>query len=277
MSIGKNIAKFRKQLNLTQEELGEKLGVTNQAVSKWESAVSMPDVMLLPKIAEALNITLEELYGIAKEGKKALVGADGFPTYCHEKLHELFFVNARMKFGGVDNSDEAQLEFQKQKLKSGCRVGCFSNTKGVFVLTDDFAFIDCDFKESGSEDIIGKHSADDYTLIYLTDNNLRKVLFYQYKTAIKKSKSVNSEFTFEEIVRECNLTVAEAAMALRLLCDIQINESYTDRETKEKKYILRLSNAVYAISIYKLARLLSDDQVWSVVRDTTMISDYAFR
>ena len=66
MSIGKNIAKFRKQLNLTQEELGEKLGVTNQAVSKWESAVSMPDVMLLPKIAEALNITLEELYGIAK-------------------------------------------------------------------------------------------------------------------------------------------------------------------------------------------------------------------
>ena len=90
MSIGKNIAKFRKQLNLTQEELGEKLGVTNQAVSKWESAVSMPDVMLLPKIAEALNITLEELYGIAKEGKKALVGADGFPTYCHEKLHEFF-------------------------------------------------------------------------------------------------------------------------------------------------------------------------------------------
>ena len=39
MSIGKNIAKFRKQLNLTQEELGEKLGVTNQAVSKWESCL----------------------------------------------------------------------------------------------------------------------------------------------------------------------------------------------------------------------------------------------
>jgi transcriptional regulator with XRE-family HTH domain len=41
MSIGKNIAKFRKQLNLTQEELGEKLGVTNQAVSKWENGVSL--------------------------------------------------------------------------------------------------------------------------------------------------------------------------------------------------------------------------------------------
>ncbi len=40
MSIGKNIAKYRKMLDLTQEELGVKLGVTNQAVSKWESEIS---------------------------------------------------------------------------------------------------------------------------------------------------------------------------------------------------------------------------------------------
>ena len=70
MSIGKNIAKYRKEKGLTQEELGAKLGVTNQAVSKWESEVSMPDVMLLPEIANALNITLDDLYGIAKEPEK---------------------------------------------------------------------------------------------------------------------------------------------------------------------------------------------------------------
>jgi tellurite methyltransferase len=63
MSIGKNLAKYRKAKRLTQEELGEKLGVTNQAVSKWESEASMPDVMLLPEIATALNITLDDLYG----------------------------------------------------------------------------------------------------------------------------------------------------------------------------------------------------------------------
>lgn len=70
MSIGKNLAKYRKAKRLTQEELGEKLGVTNQAVSKWESEASMPDVMLLPEIATALNITLDDLYGIAKEPEK---------------------------------------------------------------------------------------------------------------------------------------------------------------------------------------------------------------
>lgn len=37
MSIGRNIEKYRKNLRLTQEAFGEKLGVTNQAVSKWES------------------------------------------------------------------------------------------------------------------------------------------------------------------------------------------------------------------------------------------------
>ncbi len=38
------------------------LGVTNQTVSKWESETSMPDVMLLPRIADALDITLDDLF-----------------------------------------------------------------------------------------------------------------------------------------------------------------------------------------------------------------------
>ena len=57
MSMGKNIACFRKCKGYTQEELGQKIGVTNQAVSKWESETSMPDIMILPKIANALDIT----------------------------------------------------------------------------------------------------------------------------------------------------------------------------------------------------------------------------
>lgn len=64
MSIGKNIAQFRKDKGLTQEALGRQIGVSNQAVSKWESDTTMPDVMLLPKIAEQLGVSLEELYGI---------------------------------------------------------------------------------------------------------------------------------------------------------------------------------------------------------------------
>ena len=275
MSIGKNIAKYRKAKGLTQEELGAKLGVTNQAVSKWESEVSMPDVMLLPEIATALNITLDDLYGIAKGPEKISCSADDFPAFCHQKLIELFYYNTKMRFTHIGSSDKEQLEFQIKKLMDGCRIGCLSNTEGAIVTTEDFSFIDSTYKAANSENVI-KSQADDYTLLYLTDKNFRKVFYYQYKTAFERSKENNTEFTFDEIMTGCNLTEDETAAALRLLKDTRINEVYTDTATKTKKYVFLISNALYAHAIYKLAELLSEDACWTVVRDTSMISDYAF-
>jgi transcriptional regulator with XRE-family HTH domain len=275
MSIGKNIAKYRKAKGITQEELGAKLGITNQAVSKWESEVSMPDVMLLPEIANALNITLDDLYGIAKEPEKISCSADDFPAFCHQKLIELFYYNTKMRFTHIGSSDKEQLEFQIKKLMEGCRIGCLSNTQGAIVTTEDFSFIDNTYKAVNSENVI-KSQADDYTLMYLTDKNFRKVFYYQYKTAFERSKENNTEFTFDEIMTGCNLTEDETAAALRLLKDTRINEVYTDTATKTKKYVFLISNALYAHAIYKLADLLSEDACWTVVRDTSMISDYAF-
>ena len=275
MSIGKNIAKYRKAKGFTQEELGAKLGVSNQAVSKWESEVSMPDIMLLPEIANALNITLDDLYGIVKEPEKVSVSADDFPSFCHQKLIELFYYNTKMRFTHIGSSDKEQLEFQIQKLMDGCRIGCLSNTQGAIVTTEDFSFIDSTYKVANSENVI-KGRTDDYTLMYLTDKNFRKVFYYQYKTAFDRSKVDNTEFTFEEIMNGCNLTEDETAAALRLLKDTRINEVYTDTATKTKKYVFKISNALYAHAIYKLAELLSEDACWAVVRDTSMISDYAF-
>lgn len=276
MSIGKNIAKYRKLLGLTQEELGVKLGVTNQAVSKWESEVSMPDVMLLPEIATVLGISLDDIYGIAKEPKKVSVSADDFPSFCHKKLIELFYYNTKMRFTHIGSSDIEQLDYQIKKLMDGCRIGCISNTQGAIVIADDFSFMDCSYKAEGSEKVIKNQGVDDYTLMYLTDKNLRKVFYYQYKSAFEKSKTNNSEFTFDEIMNGCNLTEDETAAALRLLKDCHINEVYRDRVTKTKKYVFLISNALYAHAIYKLVGLLSEDPVWAVVRETSMISDYAF-
>ena len=112
--------------------------------------------------------------------------------------------------------------------------------------------------------------------MYLTDRNFRKVFYYQYKTAFERSKVNNTEFTFEEIMNGCNLTEDETAAALRLLKNTSINDFYTDPATKTKKYVLLISNALYAHAIYRLAELMSQDPCWTVLRDTSMISDYAF-
>jgi transcriptional regulator with XRE-family HTH domain len=62
MKIGKNIARLRKEKGLTQAELGEKLGVSNQAISKWESEVSSPDISLLPSIADVFECSIDDLF-----------------------------------------------------------------------------------------------------------------------------------------------------------------------------------------------------------------------
>ena len=63
MTIGNQIAHFRKSLNLTQEALARALGVTNQAVSKWESNQACPDIQLLPVLADLFHVTIDELFG----------------------------------------------------------------------------------------------------------------------------------------------------------------------------------------------------------------------
>lgn len=63
MTIGNKISECRKKKGMTQDALAQLLGVTNQAVSKWESDQSCPDVLLLPKIADIFEITVDELLG----------------------------------------------------------------------------------------------------------------------------------------------------------------------------------------------------------------------
>lgn len=66
--VGKNIASFRSQRKITQSELADRLCVTRQAVSNWENGKTEPDIETLHKIAEILEISIEELiYGSKRE------------------------------------------------------------------------------------------------------------------------------------------------------------------------------------------------------------------
>ncbi len=62
-NIGANIARLRREHNMKQDELAEMLDVTPQAVSKWENGASMPDIALLPKLANIFGVTIDDLFG----------------------------------------------------------------------------------------------------------------------------------------------------------------------------------------------------------------------
>ena len=64
MNISEKITELRRAKDLTQESLGELLGVTGQAVSKWETSSSLPDILLLPKLCEVLGVSIDEFLDV---------------------------------------------------------------------------------------------------------------------------------------------------------------------------------------------------------------------
>ncbi|MBQ3491453.1 MAG: helix-turn-helix transcriptional regulator, partial [Oscillospiraceae bacterium] len=63
MTIGTNIKRLRSAKNITQEQLAGYLGVSSQAVSRWECGTACPDISLLPQLADFFEITVDELLG----------------------------------------------------------------------------------------------------------------------------------------------------------------------------------------------------------------------
>lgn len=90
--IAEVIARRRKELGLTQKELSEKLNVSDKTLSRWETGKQIPDALTLLNIAEALNMSIPEMYG-KEEGEVP-------QTFKHvEKAH--IPIKKLLKFSGV--------------------------------------------------------------------------------------------------------------------------------------------------------------------------------
>lgn len=72
VAIGRFIAKKRKEQNLTQEQLAERLGVSNKTISKWETGKCMPDYTVIKSLCEELQITVSELMDAEEMEEKSV-------------------------------------------------------------------------------------------------------------------------------------------------------------------------------------------------------------
>ncbi len=103
MDFARIVAEQRKKKKMTQEELAQRLGITPQAVSKWENSIGLPDVTLFPMLAEVLELSIEELFGMPKESERRgqtalapkffeglplLVDCRGMLCYSNKKMKE---------------------------------------------------------------------------------------------------------------------------------------------------------------------------------------------
>ena len=85
MTIGKRIAHLRKEKGLTQEELAQHMGISPQAVSKWENDQTCPDISALPKLARLFGVTVDELL----EGKEALPAVRVLPPEQRKDIKDM--------------------------------------------------------------------------------------------------------------------------------------------------------------------------------------------
>lgn len=69
-TMGEKIAELRKAKNMTQKDLAEQMNVTDKAVSKWERNLACPDINSVPRLAEVLGISVDELLQVSKEQKQ---------------------------------------------------------------------------------------------------------------------------------------------------------------------------------------------------------------
>ena len=106
LRMGARIARYRKENGLTQEALANRLGVTNQAVSKWEGDVCCPDIQLLPELADALGLSLDALFGRktpeppaaekVKEETSPIGIVEELPWADDESLHAVLYQGHRL-------------------------------------------------------------------------------------------------------------------------------------------------------------------------------------
>lgn len=91
MNLGNQISFYRKQASMTQEQLAAQLGVSNQAVSKWELEQCYPDITLLPKIADLFSISLDDLFGY-KKANEMKCQVEGLPWEEDNTLHAVLYL-----------------------------------------------------------------------------------------------------------------------------------------------------------------------------------------
>ena len=117
MTLGEKLSEKRRAKNMTQDDVAEKLGVTPQAVSKWENDASCPDISLLPTLPSLYETTIDEL--LSKEAAPAVTFV---PPEKRKNFNDMVF-RILVQDGGDKVKVNLPMPLVKFALETGIRMG----------------------------------------------------------------------------------------------------------------------------------------------------------
>jgi transcriptional regulator with XRE-family HTH domain len=231
MKLGEKIRTLRKEKNISQEMLAERLGVTFQAVSKWERDESYPDIIMLPAIANFFQVTVDTLLGMAE-------------TKEDEEVHKI-------EQQCIDCDIHYDLKKMQQLTENGLK-----KYPGNFRLMKWFVYA---FQSTNPPKAIETglyvldHCKDDAIRI-----NVKRCIIYAYKNsgnyeeAIKQAKTLPTYYdTSQDVLRACLSGREKLEHVQHVIIDLayefwysirQIEENYS---AEEKILLFQKSNAIY--------------------------------
>lgn len=172
-SIGETIATLRKRQGMTQEALAGIIGVSPQSVSKWEGNVNMPDISLLPVLADIFRCKIDDLFGRGDVIKRS--NPDKVLNKCCDAV--LGEIGA-CSFGDVarwEEYDRGMAEFRKGLKEDDNMRSAVMDAHGIVYYREKLGALLLKKPQEGWQELFGKQGLDDI-LDLVGDKEFRKAL-----------------------------------------------------------------------------------------------------
>ena len=205
-TLGEIIAELRKERGITQESLAGIFGVSSQAISKWENNVTMPDIMLLPIIADTLGVTIDELFGIKHKVQEKSINCEETPMAVYDQILNTMWRSE----DNTDFAERAKSQFAKNPYQHS---GFVSTVSGAVYANKDIALA---YLPSDKESLKLLENEDAAELLKtILDKNVRLILAYQFT-------DLGKAFTASSVAAKVGITEEEAKSALEKLVDCNL-------------------------------------------------------
>ncbi|MDD4774656.1 MAG: helix-turn-helix transcriptional regulator [Eubacteriales bacterium] len=208
-TIGERIAELRKQKGMTQEELAGIIGVSAQSVSKWETSTTMPDIMLLPVIADIFDVTIDGIYGKPEKANEQVIDFDDIADKAYDALLQTMqraWNSDKNNSYSLIHVDEAVSETKKYlKENPASQTAIYSDRNGAVYANADLGLI---FKKPDGDltSLLSNENAAEL-LAELSDKTFRAIMAYQLKNN-------TISFTSASVANKCRIDPAKARKAL---------------------------------------------------------------